>query len=103
MKELDFTTDVSFNVNFDVSGGSFDGAIKESSQNFNPEFSENETEIEDPTFGDGGVGSLLKHELLLGRDNPDQHSIGAITGLETELEDRPSRALTNLELEALLK
>ena len=94
---------MNFKVDFNTSNTSFDGGMTESSINFDTDFSVNETEIEDSTFGQGALGSLLKHSLLQGRDNPDQHPITAVTGLEAELETRPSKALSNLELESLLK
>lgn len=44
------------------------------------------------------------HTRLSNRDAPDQHPMGAITGLDTSLEAKVSAgdALTNLELETLL-
>ena len=44
------------------------------------------------------------HAKLLNRDLPDQHPMGAITGLDTSLGAKVSAgdALTNLEIEALL-
>lgn len=44
------------------------------------------------------------HTKLTGRDQPDQHPMGAITGLDTSLGAKVSAAdaLTNLEIEALL-
>lgn len=44
------------------------------------------------------------HSRLLNRDAPDQHPMGAITGLGTSLGAKVSAgdALTNLEIEALL-
>ena len=45
------------------------------------------------------------HSQLINRDAEDQHSIAAITGLEAKLEriPEPVEALTNLELEEILK
>lgn len=44
------------------------------------------------------------HARLRNRDLPDQHPMGAITGLDTSLGAKVSAgdALTNLEIEALL-
>lgn len=44
------------------------------------------------------------HTRLLNRGEPDQHPMGAITGLDTSLGAKVSAgdALTNLEIEALL-
>ena len=94
---------MNFKVDFNTSDTSFVGGMNESSLNFDAEFVENETEIEDSSFGEGGLGSLMKHGLLQGSDNPDQHPISAVTDLRAELDTRPNQALTNLELESLLK
>lgn len=44
------------------------------------------------------------HTRLLNREEPDQHPMGAITGLDTSLGAKVSAgdALTNLEIETLL-
>lgn len=52
---------------------------------------ETETDSDDPS------GSRFDHSKLINRDLPDQHPIGAITGLETELDTIP-RAMTQEEL-----
>jgi len=47
----------------------------------------------------------LTHSKLLGRSEPEQHPIGSIEGLAGELQriPEPTEALTNEELEELLK
>lgn len=52
----------------------------------------------------GPHGTENDHTLLLNRDLPDQHPMGAITGLDTSLGAKVSAgdALSNLEIEALL-
>lgn len=52
---------------------------------------ETELDSDDPS------GSRFDHSKLINRDLPDQHPIGAITGLETELDTIP-RAMTQEEL-----
>lgn len=51
---------------------------------------------ENPEIPDEGEGAL-DHSQLINRDRPDQHPIGAITGLEGELDTIP-RAMTKDEL-----
>lgn len=53
----------------------------------------------------GGGGGISDHRLLTGRDAGGQHPISAIDGLPEELNRIPGpvEALTNEELEALLK
>lgn len=55
--------------------------------------------------GGGGEGGTADHRLLTHRDAERQHPIEAIDGLEKELKKIPApvEALTNLELEELLK
>lgn len=54
---------------------------------------------------DQAVVGELSHSKLLGRDEPEQHPIKSIDGLEGELLriPAPTEALTNEELEELLK
>ena len=58
-----------------------------------------------PVAGGGGEGSLPDHRLLSHRDAEKQHPITAIDGLEGELSriPEPVEALTNFDLEVLLK
>lgn len=59
-----------------------------------------------PPEPDGGeTGGVSDHRLLTGRDAADQHPIAAVTGLGKELQRIPApvEALSNLELEELLK
>lgn len=53
----------------------------------------------------GGVGGVSDHRFLTGRDAGGQHPIDAILGLSEELRriPAPAEALTNQELEELLK
>lgn len=53
----------------------------------------------------GGEGGVSDHRLLAHRDAGAQHPIGAITGLLEELEriPEPVEALSNMELEEMLK
>lgn len=53
----------------------------------------------------GGDGVVKDHRLLTNRDADNQHPISAISGLSTELQKIPApmEALTNEELEELLK
>lgn len=57
-----------------------------------------------PVVG-GGEGGMSDHRLLSGRDAPGQHPISSIEGLAGELSriPQPVEALTNMELEELLK
>lgn len=67
-------------------------------------------ELGQPSQGfDAGLQQVVRivekdHTKLTGRDQPDQHPMGAITGLDTSLEAKVSAgdALTNLEIEKLL-
>lgn len=43
------------------------------------------------------------HRQLLHRDADNAHPMSSITGLTEELESKPGEALTNLEIESLLK
>ena len=54
---------------------------------------------------DSGEGGASDHRLLKGRDAENQHPIEAIEGLSEELRriPTPAEALTNEELEGLLK
>lgn len=54
---------------------------------------------------DQAVVGELSHSKLLGRDEPEQHPIKSIEGLEAKLLriPAPTEALTNEELEELLK
>lgn len=58
-----------------------------------------------PVAGEGGEGGVSDHRFLTGRDLEDQHPIKAIEGLSEELRriPAPAEALTNQELEELLK
>lgn len=56
---------------------------------------ETETDTENPD--PGPIEGTSDHSKLFNRDLPDQHPIGAITGLETELDTIP-RAMTQEEL-----
>lgn len=53
----------------------------------------------------GGGDGVSDHRLLRNRDAENQHPIGAINGLQDKLDliPKPVEALTNEELEALLK
>ena len=46
----------------------------------------------------GSVSGTSDHRKLAHRDAADQHPIGAITGLESELPD----ALTNIDIESIV-
>ena len=50
------------------------------------------------------VPTATDHGVLLNRDQPDQHPIGAITGLSKELEGKQEQmdALSNSEIEHLI-
>ena len=58
-----------------------------------------------PVASGGGEGGVTDHRLLKGRDAPEQHPITSIKGLPEELEriPEPAEALTNEDLEELLK
>ncbi len=58
-----------------------------------------------PIPGGGGEGGTADHRLLTHRDAETQHPVSAIDGLEEELRriPPPAEAITNLELEELLK
>lgn len=58
-----------------------------------------------PVVGGGGEGGTSDHRLLSHRDAKNQHPIAAIDGLTDELARIPDpvEALTNTELEAILK
>lgn len=45
---------------------------------------------------------VTDHGSLTGRDAPEQHPIEAITNLEPELNWRPSTALSNADIQAIL-
>ena len=57
------------------------------------------------TIAEQVIGEVVSHEKLLNRDAENQHPIGAIEGLAAELDriPEPTEALTNTELEGLLK
>lgn len=79
LKFSDADEDVDFNVN------------PETDESFSPGFSE----VTEVTTDD--------HRKLINRDAENQHPISSITGLSEELESKPGEALTNLEIESLLK
>lgn len=79
LKFSDADEDVDFNM------------TSETNESFSPGFSEF-TEV---TTDD--------HTKLINRDAENQHPISSITGLSEELGSRPGEALTNLEIESLLK
>lgn len=61
------------------------------------------TLIGDMTSEDLHIQSgTFDHDELVNRDLPDQHPIEAVTALEGELEMRPSQALTNMDIYAIL-
>ncbi len=66
------------------------------------------TFVADALFGgypEEKPGGMADHRRLVHREDPDQHPMGAITGLTDAIGKIPPpvAALTNLELEALLK
>lgn len=66
----------------------------------------NGQEVEIPGGGSGGgEGGTSDHRALDNRDAAEQHPIGSISGLADELSriPEPVEALTNEELEGLLK
>lgn len=58
-----------------------------------------------PPPGPGGDGGTTDHRALTHRDAAQQHPISAITGLQDVVNKipKPAEALTNQELEAILK
>lgn len=51
----------------------------------------------------GGTGGTSDHSLLINRDLPDQHPMSAITGLNSELTQRPkTAAMTAQEIDNIL-
>lgn len=58
-----------------------------------------------PTPPSGGEGGTTDHRFLTHRDAAGQHPISSIDGLEEEIKriPAPTEALTNQELEAMLK
>lgn len=50
----------------------------------------------------GSAGRTVNHPTLRGRELPDQHPIESITSLGAELTCRPSEAMTNLQIQAIL-
>lgn len=57
---------------------------------------------QDPENPDVPSGGTMDHSQLVNRDSPDQHPIGAITGLETELGTIP-RPMSQQELLDILE
>lgn len=53
--------------------------------------------------GETNEVSTNDHRKLLNRDSDNQHPMSAITGLPEALGAVPDEALTNLEIESLLK
>lgn len=49
------------------------------------------------------INPIREHESLVGRDKENQHPIEAITELSQRLQDASGEALSNIELETLLK
>lgn len=47
-------------------------------------------------------GGTLDHSVLQNRDKPDQHPIGAISGLEAELAGKSVEPMTNADIEMIL-
>ena len=60
------------------------------------------TLVGDKTTEDLGIQGVTDHRELTHRDALDQHPIEAITDLEPELAVRPSRVLTNMDIQRIL-
>lgn len=73
------------------------GVLSSSSQELSGELSNTTPAI----FGTLNQFSL-DHRTLTGRDAENQHPIGSISTLEAELEWRPSQAMTNSDIQAIL-
>lgn len=54
-------------------------------------------------FGQTSTVVADDHRKLTFRDAPDQHPIGAITRLQSELDVRSSEAMTNLDIATILQ
>lgn len=54
------------------------------------------------SVGASGGGGTLDHSVLQNRDKPDQHPIGAISGLEAELAGKSVEPMTNADIEMIL-
>ena len=79
-----------------------DVTFSKSNITFEANFSEGDNSFEtDLEENPGGVA--LDHRRMVGRDAPDQHPMGSITGLNSKLEEFPNESLTNMEIERLLK
>ena len=74
----------------------------ESTNDFATTFSQG-TETFTASMEESSGGISLDHTRLINRNARDSHPIEAITGLSSKMENVADEALTNMEIELLLK